>query len=196
MDNAKKGTRMNIKEMEQRTCLSRALQAGQLALPEAMEQRLQALEQETVRNGQDQQVCRAMAQEQAEYASFDAERYWAQLTCPAEGAGEIRPGTGPVPGTDRPEPFPWRRFAARWLDLILCNTLVQLPLLWRLWKSYGACCEELLLPWEEEVQCRCRKLPGWRYLLAPVALGLMIFALVLGVKGQLVPRQQGPLTVA
>lgn len=327
MDNVKKETRMNIKEMEQRTGLSRAniryyedegllcpprrengyrdygpeeldallrirllrrlglsleeiraLQAGQLALPEAMEQRLRALEQEAVRNGQDQQVCRAMAQEQAEYANFDAERYWAQLTCPAEGAGETQPDTGPVLGTDRPEPFPWRRFAARWLDLILCNTLVQLPLLWamlnpnatgyydvavqalglllmllteplllrlwgttpgkwlmglyvensrgrrpglgeafsytagvlfygmafllpilrlwRLWKSYSACCEGLLLPWEEEVQCRCRKLPGWRYLLAPVALGLMTFALVLGVKGQLVPRQQGPLTVA
>lgn len=324
MDNAKKETRMNIKEIEQRTGLSRAniryyedegllhpprrengyrdygpeeldtllrirllrrlglslgdiraLQDGQLTLPAAMEQRLRELEQEQLRNAQEQQVCRALEQEQVSYADFDAERYWAQLSARTVS------GAAPhsiAPREDRPEPFPWRRFVARWLDLILCNTLVQLPLLWaglnpnsvgyysvavqalglllmvlleplllrlwgatpgkwlmglyvesnrgrrpgwgeafsytagalfygmafslpilrlwRLWKSYRDCCEGLLLPWEDELQCRCRKLPGWRYLLAPAAVGLMILALVLGVKGQLVPKQQGPLTVA
>lgn len=253
----------------------RALQAGQLTLPDAMTQRLRALEREEARNRQEQQVCRALEQERVSYAEFDTERYWAQLSAPS-----LSPvaRAGAVPPEDRPDPFPGRRLVARWLDLLLCNTLAQLPLLWaglnpnsvgyysvaiqvlglllmllaeplllhlwgstpgkwlmglyvennrgrrpdrgesfsytagalfygmafslpilRLWrliKSHKACNEGLLLPWEDEVQCRCRKLPGWRYLLAPVAVGLMILALVLGVKGQLVPKQQGPLTVA
>lgn len=62
-------------------------------------------------------------------------------------------------------------------------------------KSYQACRDGLKLPWEGEVLCQSRDIPGWRWALLPAAHGLLILVIVCGLMSAMIPVHRGRLTV-
>ena len=65
---------------------------------------------------------RAMQADHACYDTLDAEKYWRLLYTPPQAApAAVR--------ADCQEPCPWRRFLARGLDMLLCSSSVALALM-------------------------------------------------------------------
>lgn len=62
-------------------------------------------------------------------------------------------------------------------------------------KSYQDCRDGLKLPWEGEVLCQSRDIPGWRWALLPAAHGLLILVIVCGLMSAMIPVHRGRLTV-
>ena len=95
----------------------RALQAGELDLEPALEGRLAALTSQQTELGQAAGICRAMREDHVRYDTLDAPAYLDRMNQPERPALTWR---------EDPPPqaiFPWRRFWARTLDLILCSFL-------------------------------------------------------------------------
>ena len=97
----------------------RALQSGEQALSDALQRCLHELEHAQNELQKASAVCRAMMSDGATYQTLDADRYLA-------GAVETpRPASSRGLRFDVPHacPHPWRRFLARWLDLVLYGLL-------------------------------------------------------------------------
>ena len=95
----------------------RALQAGELDLEPALEGRLAALTSQQTELGQAAGICRAMREDHVRYDTLDAPAYLDRMNQPERPSLTWR--EDPPPQTI----FPWRRFWARTLDLILCTFL-------------------------------------------------------------------------
>ena len=114
----------------------RALQTGERALPDTLAARAEALHSEAAAAARAEEICRALAQENAAYAGLDAEPYLSMLSG-AAGADDRLPSAFE---------HPWRRFFARWIDLALCELPVIFVLCVLLRVPYavtGACAETL-----------------------------------------------------
>lgn len=93
-----------------------ALQRNETALDHVLDRRLAALEGEAVSLARAKDICAQLRADGATYDTLDPQRY-----IPRD-APTLIPWE-PVPAT--PPRYPWRRFFARSLDLMLVNTLVR-----------------------------------------------------------------------
>lgn len=112
-------TLMKVKLLRELGCTLEeiaALQKNEAALDHVLERRLAALEGEAVSLARAKNICAQLWADGATYATLDPERY-----IPRD-APTVIPWE-PVPPS--PPHYPWRRFFARSLDLMLVNTLVR-----------------------------------------------------------------------
>lgn len=112
-------TLMKVKLLRELGCTLEeiaALQRNETALSDVVERRLAALEGEAVSLARAKDICTKLRADGATYATLDPERY-----IPRD-APTVIPWE-PVPPS--PPHYPWRRFFARSLDLMLVNTLVR-----------------------------------------------------------------------
>lgn len=112
-------TLMKVKLLRELGCTLEeiaALQKNEAALDHVLERRLAALEGEAVSLARAKNICAQLRADGATYATLDPERY-----IPRD-APTVIPWE-PVPPS--PPHYPWRRFFARSLDLMLVNTLVR-----------------------------------------------------------------------
>ena len=91
------------------------LQEGGQTLEDALERQEFVLEQERRELGQAARLCREMRQDGAQFYTLDAQRY---LECLEQAETAIVQDRDPV------RLFPWRRYFARVLDMILYNTFI------------------------------------------------------------------------
>ncbi len=103
----------------------KAIQAGSKTVSQALEGGLQNQEAAKIRLERIHEITRKLLEENADYASLDAQHYLQLLE------GQVAPDTA------TPEPVPYRRYFARSLDYSLCYTLV-----------YGLLLEYLVSGWK------------------------------------------------
>ena len=98
----------------------KAIQAGNLPLPEALERHLEQMAGERERLDRSVAVCREMKEAGEDYARLDAEKYLEELA-------QARPVPVPVPKSDALPTVrsPWRRYFARSLDAVLYSTILD-----------------------------------------------------------------------
>jgi len=121
----------------------RAIQAGDLPLPEALDRHLDRLAGEQDRLGRAEEVCRDIRAAGEDYAHLDAEKYLEALTRP-----QPVPVPAPVPEGDAIPKVrsPWRRFFARDLDGLIYGVILDgiflacglNHLIYSTWYQYGS----------------------------------------------------------
>ena len=107
----------------------KALAAGAISLPEALERLEEKLEQQELARDRSRRASQLMRQENENFDTLDPERYLSML----------EPGEGEWKGDGKPAlNLPWRRYWARMLDLLFCTMLIA-PLFARIlpWWKYG-----------------------------------------------------------
>lgn len=98
----------------------RAVQAGEVALSDALERQERLLESEAVKLERAREVCRSMLADGAAYPSLDPARYEGRpLSLPGQAAQPPKPKRPPVEGAAWAFD-PWQRYWARAFDVGLC----------------------------------------------------------------------------
>ena len=97
----------------------RALQRGEQSLAAALARREAGLEGERRALDQAARLCRDMREDGADFSSLDARHYLDRLAQTEEVLDRDR---------DPVRIFPWRRYFARTLDVLLCNTVIMVLL--------------------------------------------------------------------
>lgn len=111
----------------------RQVQQGIVPLDTALARQQRTLEEQRSELAWAEQVCSAMRSDRAEYATLDAQKYLTALDRPAEGEGYFSLNKDSTPMVA----YPWRRFFARWLDLLLYSLI---------WSAVGALVLRINLP--------------------------------------------------
>ncbi len=84
-----------------------------------------------------------------------------------------------------------RTSAVCWHGIGFCIPIFQY---WKLWKSYSACKDGHILMWEDESELVLRDTRGWRGILYAGVYALVIFAEVVILFSEQIPRHRGPIS--
>lgn len=97
-----------------------AVQAGDMALPDAIRAQADVLRQDLRESEQALEVCRALCADAPDWDGLDAEKYLSQPFVPVHQRGE----SAAESDRDQPAGCPWRRYFARALDMALYGIVI------------------------------------------------------------------------